>query len=243
LQIQKKDIQYYDNGQIKDKVDLINGKREGTMFSYYENGKLNMISEWKNGSINGILKRYYIEGGIKSIEEWSDGVTSGQVRNYYKNGQMSKIFTKINGKVTIGLAQFYDSTGKLIERHYYNEEGELAYLGKFNKDGSKKFNILIPIIKPISDTLNPGELYEGTVSFGIVVKGKIIVNSGKFRGDELVDTMQVFKKINSNSFKFSIKPYKSGENIFAVRVNYIPSVNDTLKFGDIIKKHSYYLLI
>jgi hypothetical protein len=237
----KTEIEYYDTGQVKYKVDLVNGKREGTMFFYHKDGKLKVLSEWKNGLMDGVVKRYYSNGNFFSIEEWSEGIVSG-VNLYYENGNPKKLVENMEGSRGSGRVEFYDSTGKLTERHFYNKKGKLAYLCKFDRDGSQKFTMLLPIIEPQSDTIHLGESYTGTVSFAIPLTGKIVVNSGKFKGDKLVDTMKVFERVGGYSFKFSLEPQKKGINIFALSVNYTPSINDTLKPDVTIMRHPYYVL-
>ena len=40
---------YYDNGQLEEKGNYMNGKKEGVWKIYYDNGKLGIKETWKNG--------------------------------------------------------------------------------------------------------------------------------------------------------------------------------------------------
>lgn len=80
--------EYYQNGNIKIKGVLKNGKRDGDWSYFYENGKLWSWGEYTEGVRNGASSVYY-ENGVLKMEG-----------NYFNNKQ-------------IGLWKFYDESGKL----------------------------------------------------------------------------------------------------------------------------------
>lgn len=80
--------EYYQNGNIKIKGILKNGKRDGDWSYFYENGKLWSWGEYTEGVRNGASSVYY-ENGVLKMEG-----------NYFNNKQ-------------IGIWKFYDENGNL----------------------------------------------------------------------------------------------------------------------------------
>ena len=61
---------YYDNGQLKARVQIINGKWEGYYEDYYWNGMLMKKASYVNGIANGETIEYHQDGSV-SVKEWN----------------------------------------------------------------------------------------------------------------------------------------------------------------------------
>jgi TonB family protein len=82
-------IWYYENGNIKEKCDYINGDRQGDCFGYYQNGKLRV--QMKYGKKEHTYARYLSEKGVDLLPN-GDGIVREdssaqrmnfmQIRNY-----------------------------------------------------------------------------------------------------------------------------------------------------------------
>lgn len=59
----KKEItNYFDNGNIKSKGYLLNGKKDGLAIVYYKNGSVKEKGYWKNDKQDGTWNYYYEDG-------------------------------------------------------------------------------------------------------------------------------------------------------------------------------------
>ena len=140
------DKAYYENGNLKYKGLLCNGKRIKEWKYYYENGNLNFIGSYDEyGEQTGVWKTYYENGIIKNIANYDFGGLVGLVKNFDEEGNYtSSTFYKEGSDLTKW--QFFYKDGKSIEKEgiaydmgeeaekrwiidgewkYYNETGKL----------------------------------------------------------------------------------------------------------------------
>jgi hypothetical protein len=81
------DKAYYENGNLKYKGLLCNGKRIKEWKYYYENGNLNFIGSYDEyGEQTGVWKTYYENGIIKNIANYDFGGLVGLVKNFDEEG-------------------------------------------------------------------------------------------------------------------------------------------------------------
>ena len=59
------EIEYYEDGSLKQKGEFVNGKEEGIWESFYPNGQLKLRSKYKEGEIFDTATKYYSTGKIK----------------------------------------------------------------------------------------------------------------------------------------------------------------------------------
>ena len=81
----------YENGQLKYKVNLIDGMLEDGLFKkYHRNGQLREIINIKDGKLDGIYERYYFNGQLrekfKGKGNIKGGFQDGTVYRYDENG-------------------------------------------------------------------------------------------------------------------------------------------------------------
>jgi len=77
---------YFKNGILKTKMTYIKGKKEGKWKGYYENGKLNKIGFFKNDKNNGKFKSYYKDGELQTEGKYLNGKKVGEWNTYYYKG-------------------------------------------------------------------------------------------------------------------------------------------------------------
>lgn len=58
-------IEYYENGQLKEKRNYKSGKRDGVWVFYSENGQLREKGNYKNGKKEGAWYTYNIDGTVR----------------------------------------------------------------------------------------------------------------------------------------------------------------------------------
>jgi antitoxin component YwqK of YwqJK toxin-antitoxin module/DNA-binding XRE family transcriptional regulator len=115
--------EFHDNGKIKEKYTLRDGKLCGLFKMYHENGKVQVVLPYNDNVLDGEYKSYYESGKISGTGTYKNGELVGFMRDYYENGQLRN-------------EMFWDDNGVLngIYRDYY-ERGKLQEEGTF-KNGS-----------------------------------------------------------------------------------------------------------
>lgn len=203
---------YYPSGEIKYKLELIDGVRNGYSFEYFENGEIRAVQEWKNGQPNGIGKHYYENGNKELIVEWKNGKVHGSRKEFYKSGGIKSEGFYINGN-QVNLHKFYYEDGTIMEIDYYDSLGnELDYekydtLGKLREDAKSSMTSLD------KDTLLLGEqlILTGHIGNNTYPVSMLV---GKKYGENgfLQDTIAtIFPKVDNDGCKFQYSPGELGE--------------------------------
>jgi len=86
-------IKKYDNGKVKSKVNIKNGKRSGLAKGYYKDGSLKYETLFKNDKRDGLSKGYFKSGKLKSEQNYKNGLLNGISKKYYKSGKLKSKFT------------------------------------------------------------------------------------------------------------------------------------------------------
>ena len=87
--------EYYENGKLKSKVILINGKVNGFMESYYENGKLKSRVPFEDDEPLGIAEDYYENGNLES-KYYIDGLHREYICCWCEDGKENKVVNTYN---------------------------------------------------------------------------------------------------------------------------------------------------
>ena len=125
-------IQYYENGQMKDSATEFNNSGKGRICkSFFENGQIKSIVNWnfKTGLQEGNTKMFYetdnkLNSNIESSVDWKNGLWDGITLLYYANGIMSDSMNFIQGKHE-GIAKSWDEIGKLYLINIYRHDSLL----------------------------------------------------------------------------------------------------------------------
>lgn len=78
------------NGNPKQRIFYINGKKHGLSSIYYENGTLRYKSFFVNDIIEGVFTEYYSDGILKKMCTYSDGVKNGLYEEWDLHGSLKK---------------------------------------------------------------------------------------------------------------------------------------------------------
>ena len=82
-------VEYYENGQLFQKVTHIDGEQDGELLQYYENGQLKWKGMYKDDKQNGEFLNYYENGQLK----YEGIVKEGKIvteKNYDESGNLIK---------------------------------------------------------------------------------------------------------------------------------------------------------
>ncbi len=104
---------YYDNGALKCKGTLVDGKREGLLLCYYPDGKVKLASNWKDGKRDGKRVTYYRNGNENEVSFYKKGVPDGQIQFYDSTGTLRQIGEMVDGKQQ-GMDYVYDENSLLV---------------------------------------------------------------------------------------------------------------------------------
>ncbi|MDA7797363.1 hypothetical protein N9A24_05865 [Gammaproteobacteria bacterium] len=66
-------LAYHPNGQLRSRVQLKNGLRNGLHEYFLENGQLLTRDSYKNGQREGLSEEYFLDGQLKSRDCWQQG--------------------------------------------------------------------------------------------------------------------------------------------------------------------------
>lgn len=127
--IEGENVEYYDNGQLKEKWINNYHSLEGPYESYFKNGQLKEKATYKHyksvSVYHGDYKLYYKNGQIKAKGVFKNGLKFGLFEKFYENGQLRErgnyIFKDWN---SIGNLKLYYEDADL---KYHNHLDEAKY--------------------------------------------------------------------------------------------------------------------
>lgn len=240
-QNKKSDVQYFENGSVKLKGNLLKGKRHGAYFFYYQSGKLESKAEYNEGLQDGLLEEYYANGKLKSRSFWKNDKANGLAEEFYSNGQLKKRVVKKDDK-NVGEIVIYNQKGIPVERRIHNENGDVIYVGGFDSTGVLTTSLPIPVFNDLKDTFNLNEPYTTEVSFGLKLSGSLKMIIGKLnKAQEVVDTLAVLKPNKDGKFKYRSSIQKPGRNVFSIKFIHSPNKADSLSVDGLSTNHVYYV--
>ena len=80
---------YYENGQLAEKSNYVDGKQEGLSTIYAENGVILKEFLYENDELNGVSKYYNNKGQLVAEGAYKKGQKHG-IWNYYTDGKLTK---------------------------------------------------------------------------------------------------------------------------------------------------------
>lgn len=97
---------YYDNGNIREKGNYVNGSKNGEWIEYRENGQIkkkeNYVIQKLNGypisKLHGEWISYYESGEISTKYNYVNGERNGECFNYYRSGKVMEKWDYVNSE-------------------------------------------------------------------------------------------------------------------------------------------------
>lgn len=77
---------FYENGQVKSRVVVINNNISGIYESFYEDGKIKYRCTYNDDFIHGPTEWFYNNGQIKEKGTYTNGKLSGLREEFHKDG-------------------------------------------------------------------------------------------------------------------------------------------------------------
>ena len=112
---------YYmsDSIQSQERYSILSPeKRDGKYYEWYENGQLSEETDYLNGKSHGKSLKYWESGQLKAEINYEKGSFHGNLRTYWENGQLKRQDIYENDELIKG--ETWDSTGqKTPYKDYY----------------------------------------------------------------------------------------------------------------------------
>ncbi|PVD50581.1 hypothetical protein DC498_19335 [Terrimonas sp.] len=165
----KKCASYYRIG----KMDSIIINITGSFTDYYTNGKVYLKANMLNNNLEGLSSYYYENGKLKEEGNYQSNVRQGKWTFYYPNGNVEKIYEYTDNEPLVleaykrdGKATVHDKNGNFeTEFNIYKQCDEYKTSGQIKngkKDGEWKFFASPNASLPISiETYDEGDFIKG----------------------------------------------------------------------------------
>jgi antitoxin component YwqK of YwqJK toxin-antitoxin module len=108
--LQAKGVYVGSNGERKGSTGVPNSEREGLWRLWYENGQLSQEGNYLNGKAEGLWRLWHENGQLSLEGNYLNGKAEGLYRLWHENGQLSEEGNYLNGKVE-GLWRFWNEKG------------------------------------------------------------------------------------------------------------------------------------
>ncbi|MDA9372118.1 hypothetical protein N9R09_03360 [Porticoccaceae bacterium] len=80
-------IEYYENGQLNEKINYKDGMQHGLVENYHEDGELSIKTNYKDGEKHGLAEVYRENGQLSGKVNWKDGTPHGLAESYDEDGK------------------------------------------------------------------------------------------------------------------------------------------------------------
>lgn len=123
-------ISLYENGTLKEKIGIFNGKKQNTSSYWFSNGKLKQIATYDKGKLHG-EKKLWSNDSIYTVIAYLNyysGKAHGEQKQWYKTGELYKKLNLNKGKEE-GIQQAFRKNGDLYA-NYEAKNGRIFGLKK-----------------------------------------------------------------------------------------------------------------
>lgn len=123
-------VSYYQDGILKEKIGLHNGKKQNEATYWYPDGTLKRISNYHEGRLHGTKKMWSNEFGYTLIAHFNfdNGKAHGEQKQWYNTGELYKKLNLNMGKEE-GIQQAFRKNGDLYA-NYEAKNGRIFGLKK-----------------------------------------------------------------------------------------------------------------
>ncbi|MBA3662870.1 MAG: toxin-antitoxin system YwqK family antitoxin [Bacteroidetes bacterium] len=209
-------MEYFCNGNPKNKITFVNGRPDGYAIVYYENGKVQEEGQWKNNRWVGALKQYYDNGQVQHDFKFNEGGKREGVQTYkYENGQTAIEGSFVNGKESGTIKEFHENGDLKAEKTYNNGNVDVASIKTY--DPKKEFLSKKDVVENAPKiTLKPDEKPQDAKAGPLVLNGKYtlydknknVSKDGLFKDNRLMEGKAFI--YNENGILTRVAIYKNG---------------------------------
>jgi antitoxin component YwqK of YwqJK toxin-antitoxin module len=125
-------IEYYCNGNMKNKLTFQNGRPNGYAIQYHENGKISEEGTWVNNRWTGNYRLYYENGQVQHEFVFDQtGKRAGPQKYFFDNGQLAIEGTFVAGKESGVIKEYYENGDPKAEKNYQDGTVDAASIKEF----------------------------------------------------------------------------------------------------------------
>lgn len=124
----------FPDGSVKEKCELINGKRNGTCVEYFADGSRQSVCSYTNDVLDGDCKFYHRNGSVHWTTNFSNGHKNGLIDYYDSLGRKYQSSTFKNSELD-GISIAYYNDGSIKDRMTYKNGKLNGVFESFYKNG------------------------------------------------------------------------------------------------------------
>jgi antitoxin component YwqK of YwqJK toxin-antitoxin module len=209
-------MEYFCNGNPKNKVTFANGRPDGYVIIYHENGKIEQEGQWKNNRWIGTFKRYYANGELQHQFKFNEsGKREGEQIYKYENGQTAVIGNFVNGKEIGVIKEFYENGDLKAEKSFNNGEVDVNSIKNYDakKELVKKSDMPTNLepkltLKPDEKPLDATKTSILNGKYVLYNTNKQVTKDGTFNNNRLMEGKAYI--YNENGILTRVVIYKNG---------------------------------
>lgn len=213
-------IEYFCNGNMKNKLTFVNGRPDGYAIMYHENGKISEEGNWKINKWVGKYKLYYENGQVQHEFAFNAaGKRDGPQVYFFDNGQKAIEGNFANGKESGLIKEFYENGDIKAEKNYAEGNVDVATIKEFQPKKPLVQKSDNPVDNAPKIVLKPDEKpNEGAVKgkgpivlngkFTLYNKSKQITKDGIFKDNRLMEGKAYI--YNEDGILTRVSMYKDG---------------------------------
>jgi len=214
-------LEYYCNGNMKNKLTFANGRPDGYAQMFHENGKISEEGVWKNNRWVGNYKLYYENGQVQHEFVFNaSGKREGPQRYFYDNGQMAIEGNFVNGKEAGVIKEYYENGDPKAEKTFADGNVDITSIKEFQpkkpiEKKSENPEDNAPIVKVGNDE-RPNEAVKKVSKGPLVLNGQYtlynknrqITKDGVFKENRFMDGRAFM--YDENGILTRVAVYKNG---------------------------------
>ena len=120
----------YNNGQLKEKGNYINGLKTGSFESFYDNGQLQSKGTYFYGIKNGLWENYHDNGQLHKRGHFINNKRDGPTESFLENGELSYVENYIDGEMFDDVVSINNENGQ-PKTKYYERNGQTVLTTHF----------------------------------------------------------------------------------------------------------------
>lgn len=206
-------MEYFCNGNTKNKVTFINGRPDGYAIIFHENGKIEEEGQWKNNRWVGNYKQYYDNGQVQHEFKFNASGKREGVQTYkHENGELAIQGNFVNGKEAGTVKEFYENGQLKAEKKYDNGNVDVATIKTYESTEKIAKKVEVPdnapkiAIKADEKPATGPMVLNGKQT--LYNKNKQVTKDGLFKDNRFMDGKAYI--YNENGILSQVAVYKNG---------------------------------
>jgi hypothetical protein len=193
---------------------------EQRIVEFYKSGNKKFEVPTRQGRWHGKARGFAENGQVLSEILYVDNRREGYGYEYYPSGKLQgKAFYRHD--VAIATMDFFLESGELRQRTILTTKGIPIDFQRFNKDGSRDYSHMYPILYVVNDSIRTKPVMAGTPATLYVKLGNAdstqfssgsLVITSAIQGENVTDTLFLKKGFNKNGFQYTFRPTNLGSN-------------------------------